>query len=248
MDLAHEAHYRTAWLVNQDMLISLSVGVTPDRLESTGSAGALDEQLLPALRRELARSGTARFIGLHITGSHWEYAHRYPSHFQRFGSAHELSTSSLFSPSQSRETRDAYDNSTLYTDWFLEQVIESVRKLPVPATVTFMPITVRICSCWMAIRVMLGRLHAARLRNSGLRLGLTKCTGESTRRSWKPCARMRLSKSAVMTFSIPWRTSWGISWRGAHPAESFASSAFEPDTATPYIAGGKLVRSPQERQ
>lgn len=148
IDLAKEAGYRTTWLVNQDLNVSMSIAITPDRLEfppemTLGMYGrhTRDEALLPYYRAELARSGHARFIGMHIMESHWEYYLRYPARFQRFGADAALNSKSLFARSQTSNQQmvDAYDNSVLYGDWFLEQVIEAARALAVPATVTFVP-------------------------------------------------------------------------------------------------------------
>jgi glucan phosphoethanolaminetransferase (alkaline phosphatase superfamily) len=246
LDLAREAHYRTSWLVNQDMVIGLSVGVTPDHLQvPSGRPGdALDEQLLPALRREIARSGEPRFIGLHIMGSHWEYDRRYPPQFQRFGTAHGLNAFSLGSPAQSRDSRDAYDNSVLYTDWLLEQVIEAVRTVKVPATVTFMPDhgedlfmldghtghgSPGYTAHAFTIPAFVWANEAYRHAHPQILEALRENAGKPVRGH-----DIFYAMADIM----------GISWPGAHPTESFAASAFEPDTTTPYIAGGNLVRPP----
>lgn len=66
-----------------------------------------------------AGSGDKLFIVLHTKGSHFEYARRYPPSFSRFDS-----------PGGSRREQlvDSYDNSVLYTDWFLSEVIGSLAK------------------------------------------------------------------------------------------------------------------------
>jgi glucan phosphoethanolaminetransferase (alkaline phosphatase superfamily) len=151
VDLAREAGYRTAWLVNQDIAISTSAGVSADTMDfppdfnsNINGRHTLDEVLLPAYRRELARSGQSRFIGIHMMGSHWEYYNRYPSRFQQFGGAQgvkKLSMISVFVSGGASEAAvvDAYDNSVLYSDWFLRQIIDGAARLRVPATVTFFP-------------------------------------------------------------------------------------------------------------
>ncbi len=149
LDLVKEAGYSTSWLVNQDLEVSTSIGVVADHLEfppekDRGSVFArfnTDETLLPAYRRELENAGHPRFIGMHILQSHWEYYKRYPPKFQRYGDVSKLRTLSLFDANREveRALTDAYDNSVLYSDWFLMQVIEAARALKVPATVTFVP-------------------------------------------------------------------------------------------------------------
>jgi glucan phosphoethanolaminetransferase (alkaline phosphatase superfamily) len=148
LDVAKEGGYMTTWLVNQDISVSTSLGISADHFdfppEMQGSLFGrqlLDETLLAPFRRELNRSGAARFIGMHVMGSHWEYYRRYPPSFQRFGHAHRLDILSIARPEAStyQALVDAYDNSVLYTDWFIEQVVEAARTLKVPVTVTFLP-------------------------------------------------------------------------------------------------------------
>jgi glucan phosphoethanolaminetransferase (alkaline phosphatase superfamily) len=148
LDVAKEGGYTTTWLVNQDIGVTTSLGITPDHFdfppEMQGTMfgrQVLDEKLLAPYRREVNRSGAPRFIGMHVMGSHWEYYRRYPPSFQRFGHAHDLNIFSIArSGTDSDESMvDAYDNSVLYTDWFIEQVIEAARPLKVPVTVTFLP-------------------------------------------------------------------------------------------------------------
>lgn len=245
LDLAHEAHYRTSWLVNQNLLVSFSVGIKPDNLQVASASGSvLDEQLLSALRRELARSGESRFIGLHITGSHWEYARRYPPQFRRFGSSPELRASPLSGPGQGREVLDTYDNSVLYTDWFLEQVVEAARKVQVPATVAFMP------DHGEDLFVLDGHTgHAGPdYTPHAFDIPAFIWTNEAYRRAHPQIteALRANARKRVRGHNLFYTMAdiMGISWPGAHANESFATSAFTPDLTTPYIAGGNLVHAP----
>jgi glucan phosphoethanolaminetransferase (alkaline phosphatase superfamily) len=63
LDLAKEAGYTTSWLVNQDVGVSTLMGIAADHLEyppdlheGLFSRRTLDETLLPAYRREIARA------------------------------------------------------------------------------------------------------------------------------------------------------------------------------------------------
>jgi glucan phosphoethanolaminetransferase (alkaline phosphatase superfamily) len=148
LDVAKEGGYTTTWLVNQDIGVTTSLGISADHFdfppEMQGTVfgrAVLDDKLLAPYRRELNRSGVPRFIGMHVMGSHWEYYRRYPPTFQRFGRAHDLDILSIARSGERTDQAlvDAYDNSVLYTDWFIEQVIEATRPLKVPVTVTFLP-------------------------------------------------------------------------------------------------------------
>jgi glucan phosphoethanolaminetransferase (alkaline phosphatase superfamily) len=252
VDLAKEAGYHTTWLLNQDITISIAVGMSPDHLvyppdfkANLLDRHALDGELLPGLQRELARAGHARFIGIHMIGSHWEYYRRYPPGFQRFGSAGGLNTFSIFAPGkiQARVT-DSYDNTVLYTDWFLKQVIESARQLTVPATVTFFPD------------------HGEDLEQLDGNAGhgapqYTRHAFEIPAFVWMNTAYRTAHPDKVSALqaniSREIRTHdvfdtlgdlMGISWPGAKATRSFVSSRFVPDTAEKFAAGGVLVTPP----
>ena len=149
LDLAHEAGYATAWLINNSPEISSMIGIDPDRLilppdlkGNINGRHTLDEELLGAYRSEIGHAGSSRFIGLHIMGSHWEYYARYPKTFRKFGNTSELAQVSMGSvlmddPKVEAVLVDDYDNSLLYTDWILQQIIDAARTLTVPASVTF---------------------------------------------------------------------------------------------------------------
>jgi glucan phosphoethanolaminetransferase (alkaline phosphatase superfamily) len=101
-------------------------------------AGALDGQLLPRLQRTLARVEPKQFIVLHTLGSHLNYAHRYPAAFERFRPALQASDRpDLWSAEHKAEMINAYDNSVLYTDSVLNQVIDMVAASGAVATVLY---------------------------------------------------------------------------------------------------------------
>jgi glucan phosphoethanolaminetransferase (alkaline phosphatase superfamily) len=256
-DLAKEGGYYTAFLANQDVNISAIVGVDADLIESPldfsrniNGRRTLDGQMLPAFRRELARGGKSRFIGIHMMGSHWEYFNRYPADFQHFGTAKQiggLSMLSIFVPSKDNgaAVRDSYDNTVLYTDWFLQQVIEQARKLTVPATVTFFPD------------------HGEDLQMLDRQSGhgqpvYTQHAFEIPAFVWANDAYRKLhpdiiaalknnSTKEIRTHNLFYTVAdlMGIKWPEANAARSFASASFVPEPTMQYIAGGVLVDAPQ---
>jgi glucan phosphoethanolaminetransferase (alkaline phosphatase superfamily) len=250
IDLAEEAGYSTAWLMNQDPHISLLIGVHADHMlyppaMSTLVAGhlPLDESLLPRLRGEIARHDVPRFIGLHIIGSHWEYDSRYPAAFERFGSGKGLTYLSALTEKSDPRVLDAYDNSIAYTDWFLGQVIEQVRTLSVPATVTYIADhgedlyaldgntghgTTSYTRHQFEIPVFVWMNAAYRAAHPGKARAIADNAPKLLRSH-----NLFNSMADLM----------GIRWSGARAAESFASPEFVPDSTSPYIAGGTLVSS-----
>jgi glucan phosphoethanolaminetransferase (alkaline phosphatase superfamily) len=253
VDLAKEAGYSTAWLLNQDITISLEVGINADRTIYPHDFKAnildrhtLDEALLPAYGREIERTGRARFIGIHMMGSHWEYYRRYPESFARFGSSAGLSTLSIFLEGAKVETAvsDSYDNTVLYTDWFLQQIIERARRLAVPATVTFFP------DHGEDLQKFDGESgHGApRYTRHAFEIPAFVWMNEAYRKAHPDkVAALRANVAKEVRSHDLFGTLgdlMGITWPERDPTRSFASEQFSPDAQSKVIAGGVLLSRP----
>ncbi len=248
VDLAEEAGYSTAWLMNQDPHISLLTGVHADHMVyppaiSTLMAGHLprDEVLLPELSRELANPGRPRFIGLHSIGSHWEYDTRYPPAFERFGSGQGLDYLSVLRVRSDPRVLNAYDNSVAYTDWFLQQVIEQVRRLQVPATVTYM------ADHGEDLYLLDGNTGHGTATYTRHQFDIPAFVWlNGAYRQAHPQivqALLRNADKEIRSHNLLYSLAdlMGIHWPGEKSTESFASPDFIPDRSSPHIAGGTLV-------
>jgi heptose-I-phosphate ethanolaminephosphotransferase len=117
----NETGFKTYWLSAQeaDSWGRLIPQVAAEAKHRRYFDRIFDGTLLDEFRAILqgASQGEKLFIVLHTKGSHFDYARRYPPEFARFGS-----------PGGSRRQRlvDTYDNSVLYTDWFLSEVITTL--------------------------------------------------------------------------------------------------------------------------
>ncbi|MFL6602285.1 MAG: phosphoethanolamine transferase [Steroidobacteraceae bacterium] len=271
LDLAHEAGYNTAWLVNQDAGISAYVGIHADRETyipqiNAGFFGrrALDETLLPAFRQEIALSRFPRFIGIHTMGSHWPYEHRYPPNFRHFGNT-GADVSSIPSPGPrhsagpeigqppqarplgkgtSQET-NAYDDSVLYTDWFLSEIIEHVRALSVPATVTFFP---DHGEDLLQLDGVYGHAGPAYTRHA-FEIPAFVWLSDAYRKAYpqKVAAIQKNASKEIRSHDVFATEAdlMGIQYSEAVAQRSFASEQFLPDTRMQHIAGGSLVNPPR---
>ena len=248
VDLAEEAGYSTAWLMNQDPHISLLTGVHADRMIyppsfATLASGhvPLDETLLPHLQAEISRRGAARFIGLHTIGSHWEYDTRYPPSFERFGSGKGLTYLSALNEKSDPRVLDAYDNSVAYTDWFLGQVIQQARQLTVPATVTY------IADHGEDLYALDGNTGHGTATYTQHQFDIPAFIWMNGRfRDSHPDKVRAIIQNAdqeIRSHNIIYSMAdlMGIQWPGASPVDSFASDRFVPDLQSPQIAGGTLV-------
>jgi glucan phosphoethanolaminetransferase (alkaline phosphatase superfamily) len=248
VDLAGEAGYSTAWLMNQDPHISLLTGVHADRMVyppslTTLASGhlPLDETLLPHLWAEISRRGGARFIGLHTIGSHWEYDTRYPPSFERFGSGKGLSYLSALNEKSDPRVLDSYDNSVAYTDWFLGQVIEQARQLNVPTTVTY------IADHGEDLYALDGNTGhgTATYTQHQFDIPAFIWMNGPFRNSHpdKVRAIIQNADKEIRSHNVFYSMAdlMGIQWPGASPADSYASDRFVPDLQSPHIAGGTMV-------
>jgi glucan phosphoethanolaminetransferase (alkaline phosphatase superfamily) len=133
-----EAGFKTYWLSNQ---ISFGQFDTPvsvfakeaDVIQFMNLGGFtnnsnLDQILLDPLKNAINDPTPKKLIVLHTLGSHWNYSHRYPQEFDKwqpslFGVSNPVYTDLKIKP----QLNNSYDNSILYTDWFLSQVIGSLK-------------------------------------------------------------------------------------------------------------------------
>lgn len=135
-----EAGFKTYWLSNQmsygqfDTPVSVfakEADVTQFlNLGGFTNNSSYDEILLDPLRAALTDPARKKLIVLHTLGNHWNYSHRYPKEFDKwhpslFGIANPAYTDTAMKP----QLNNSYDNSILYTDWFLSHVISELKSL-----------------------------------------------------------------------------------------------------------------------
>jgi len=133
-----EAGFKTFWLSNQ---ISFGQFDTPvsvfakeaDVIQFMNLGGFtnnsnFDQILLEPLRHAIADPSPKKLIVLHTLGNHWNYSQRYPKEYDKwqpslFGVDKPVYTDLKIKP----QLNNSYDNSILYTDWFLSQVIGQLK-------------------------------------------------------------------------------------------------------------------------
>jgi glucan phosphoethanolaminetransferase (alkaline phosphatase superfamily) len=134
-----EAGFKTFWLSNQmsfgqfDTPISVFAKeadvVQFMNLGGFTDTSSFDQVLLDPLKRAIADPAPKKLIVLHSLGNHWNYSHRHPKEFDKwqpslFGVENPAYTDMKLKP----QLNNSYDNSILYTDWFLSQVIDSLKQ------------------------------------------------------------------------------------------------------------------------
>jgi len=134
-----EAGYKTFWLSNQ---ISFGKFDTPvsvfakeaDVVDFLNLGGFTDnsnydEVLFGPLKHAVADPAPKKLIVLHTLGSHWNYSHRYPKQFDKWlPSLYGIDKPAYTNIKIKEQLNNSYDSSILYTDWFLDHVIGTLKE------------------------------------------------------------------------------------------------------------------------
>ena len=127
----NEAGFKTYWLSMQDAdswsgIIPQVAAEAKRRRYGRGFDGELLDEFGKILQD--APRGGKLFIVLHTKGSHFNFARRYPPEFARFSTP---------GGTQRDKMIDTYDNSILYTDWLLAELINMLAHRNTQATLLY---------------------------------------------------------------------------------------------------------------
>ncbi|MDB5757116.1 MAG: phosphoethanolamine transferase [Burkholderia sp.] len=143
-----EAGFKTFWLSNQMSFGEFDTPVSVFAKEADvtrffnlggfTNQSDLDDVLLAPLKNAMNDPALKKLVILHTLGNHWNYSHRHPKEFDRwkpslFGIDKPAYTSLKLKP----EINNSYDNSILYTDWLLSQVIGVLKTGPAMASMMY---------------------------------------------------------------------------------------------------------------
>ncbi|MDE6561281.1 MAG: phosphoethanolamine transferase [Muribaculaceae bacterium] len=150
LQIFHHLGYQTNWLSNQEFSgkwsnLSSILSADADVVNYVGSIDSedhytvrFDDALLPAWRASLASGDSLQLTFLHLMGSHFQYAHRFPESRHHFSARDILK----YKPRKWLDDRKAgiiadYDNSILYTDSILGVVIDDIRNSLIPSVIVY---------------------------------------------------------------------------------------------------------------
>lgn len=144
--LFNACDFYTVWLANQeaadtyvyfmnecDSLFSVNIEKSPYVFDRW-----VDGDLLPLFDESLRVDADKRLVLLHTIGSHWWYNSHYTDEFARF---QPTVKSKVISSCTREEMVNSYDNTILYTDYFLHALIERLRDKTLSCSIN--PITAR---------------------------------------------------------------------------------------------------------
>lgn len=129
--------YKTNWIGTQSLLqylTNINQSTIYDEVNFAiipgGSAlfkmNDYDNKMLPYIKNFLSMSGKQLLV-IHTSGSHWNYSARYPKEFQKFIPGCNSIAKADPSTCDIEGLINDYDNSILYTDFFLSNVIELLK-------------------------------------------------------------------------------------------------------------------------
>ena len=133
-----EAGFKTYWISNQMSFGEFDTPVSVFAKEADvteflnlggfTNSSSLDQVMLDPLERALRDASLKKLIVLHSIGNHWNYSHRHAPEFNRWTPSLTGETDPDYDDRAIKEQmNNSYDNSVLYTDWFLTQAIHKLK-------------------------------------------------------------------------------------------------------------------------
>lgn len=125
-----DAGFKTFWISNQSGIDSLDITVTrlgmlSNEFTFLGDSHGLsnfDETLLEPFEKALKDKAKKKLIILHLIGSHFPLDIRYPQEFSKFG------LPDVYRDKEKAFGVSMYDNSILYTDHCLSEILKKLKK------------------------------------------------------------------------------------------------------------------------
>lgn len=93
--------------------------------------GETDGVIVPVFKKILANQAQKKLVVIHTLGSHFDYSHRYPASFDKFKpSLNDIKSYSLQDKRYKQQIINSYDNSILYTDYVINELINTLKTQP----------------------------------------------------------------------------------------------------------------------
>ncbi len=132
IDLFEACDFRSIWLANQESADTYIYFMHEcDSLQYVNMEKSsyvfdmwLDGSLLPLFDNFLQKNNPKNLVILHTIGSHWYYNSHFPEEFKIY---QPITKSRIISSSSEEELINSYDNTVVYTDFFLYSLIDRLR-------------------------------------------------------------------------------------------------------------------------
>ncbi len=132
VSMFNSCNYYTVWLANQESAKSYAYfmhecdSLFYANIEKSSYVFDkwVDESLFPLFDSALKSAADKKLIILHTIGSHWWYNSHYTDSFARY---QPVTKSKIISSCTKEEMINSYDNTVLYTDYFIHSLIGKLR-------------------------------------------------------------------------------------------------------------------------
>lgn len=143
-----EVGYKTFWISNQSHYgLAGNIGMHYADADTTifngygdnssNFTGNYDSALVPIIENVIRQDKSRDlFLIVHTIGSHWRYLLRYPETFTKFKPVSDRNRT-LIGQAPDSVIINEYDNSILYTDFIINQIIETVKRSGADASITY---------------------------------------------------------------------------------------------------------------
>ena len=136
ISLFKEAGFETYWISNQTDFghISIHAAESNNRyffaLDKNRKSKNIndDSELLSPLKKVLAEPNNKKFIIIKLQGSHYDYAKRYPKQYDVYKPSNKTVPTSANDYTNKQIIINTYDNTVLYTDTILDQMINLIQQ------------------------------------------------------------------------------------------------------------------------
>ncbi|MBN1116785.1 MAG: phosphoethanolamine transferase [Bacteroidales bacterium] len=132
VDYYNEAGFKTVWLSTQHNQFNKIgfISVRADLFETVNCyhQNCYDGELIEKLQSVINENPENLFVVLHTNGSHYPYQNRYPDEFAGFVPDMKKNQHVIFTARNRQKLINSYNNSILYTDYFLSEVIRTLRQ------------------------------------------------------------------------------------------------------------------------
>jgi len=131
-----EAGFQTAWISNNCKIsyvkrIMQTADFTYESVSGMEANSLYDSVLVDQLSNWYSICGSKTFSVIHLSGSHYKYSLRYPHNFEYFTPAIQKTDGhSILNMAFADQLTNSYDNSLLYSDYILSQIIDLLKSQP----------------------------------------------------------------------------------------------------------------------
>jgi len=131
IDVFKNLGFSTVWIGNQNPTRTYrffvrecnTIFINKPQLSDFSNVKKLDSDLIDPVKEIITKAETKQFITVHLAGNHWWYNSRFPDSLDVFK---PILRNKTISPSNKERMINSYDNATLFSDYVLNDILNSL--------------------------------------------------------------------------------------------------------------------------